>query len=386
MTIFKRPGSPHFYMDFTQAGVRHAKSTGTSNRREAVKVEAAERKKTARKPAEAPPQLTLGAAMARLQSERWSRTRTSAQTKARGERIVEMLGGPDVPLASVDSPAVSRMLSSLRAQGAKPGTCNRHLSTIRTLLLTAQREWGVLAQVPFFRLEKEPPGRLRTYSLEEEERIQTVLRSYAPPRSTKDFNPNTELADLLVVLADTGMRLGEAVNLESRDVNLDTGLISIWKNKSDRPRSVPMTSRVRAIVERRMRAEPRMSQDGVPRQARAFRLSSDDAEGCWRRRVKALPEFSDGTIHGWRHTYASRLVSLGVPLYTLQNLLGHSTPAMSARYAHLSQAAAQGTANLLDSLVKGHSEETTKADVNDVVDAVSHNGIGREEPTQPIGK
>jgi site-specific recombinase XerD len=37
-----------------------------------------------------------------------------------------------------------------------------------------------------------------------------------------------------------------------------------------------------------------------------------------------------------RHTFASRLVMAGVDLKTVQDLMGHKTNAMTARYAHLS--------------------------------------------------
>ena len=42
--------------------------------------------------------------------------------------------------------------------------------------------------------------------------------------------------------------------------------------------------------------------------------------------------------HDLRHTFASRLAMAGVPLRTIGELLGHKTPAMTMRYAHLAPA------------------------------------------------
>jgi site-specific recombinase XerD len=46
-------------------------------------------------------------------------------------------------------------------------------------------------------------------------------------------------------------------------------------------------------------------------------------------------EIKGVTWHTLRHTFASRLVMGGVDLKTVQELMGHKTIAMTARYAHL---------------------------------------------------
>lgn len=53
--------------------------------------------------------------------------------------------------------------------------------------------------------------------------------------------------------------------------------------------------------------------------------------------------------HTLRHTYASHLAMLGVPLKMIQELLGHSTMEMTMRYAHLAPDVKKQAVQLLDS-------------------------------------
>jgi site-specific recombinase XerD len=52
--------------------------------------------------------------------------------------------------------------------------------------------------------------------------------------------------------------------------------------------------------------------------------------------------------HVLRHTFASHLVMRGVPIRTVQELLGHSTIEMTMRYSHLSPDARRNAVKVLD--------------------------------------
>jgi integrase len=362
MTVFRR--GKVFYYDFILHGVRFAATTRKKNRREAEKVEAKARRKeeghinAAQGSPGGPSLLTFGDAMDRLYKERWSRTRDHARTLARINRLIELLG-KDTPLSSIDNARINQLGTQLRAMNLKEPTLNRYFATMKTLLITAQREWGTIATIPYIKLAKEPTGRLRTFTVAEETKIQELLRNEATVRGKVVTKLSTEAADLFILLADTGMRLGEGIKLESRDVNMETGLIHIWMNKADKPRSVPMTARVRAMLEPRMDSSSstgRESAGGTPANGRIFRFTDgQEVEGVWRRRIKKQPEFADAVVHSYRHSYASRLVQLGVPLFTLQKLMGHSTSKMTERYSHLAPEHFRESAMLLDSLVNGNA-------------------------------
>jgi integrase len=62
-----------------------------------------------------------------------------------------------------------------------------------------------------------------------------------------------------------------------------------------------------------------------------YRLDLDDAWAILRKTA----DIADVRLHDVRHTYASVLASAGQSLPIIGQLLGHTTPATTARYAHL---------------------------------------------------
>jgi len=347
VSIFKRGTAGFYYFDYVLNGVRHAGSTRKRTRREAAVFEYEHQKearngltlsKLALPPG--PARLTLGKSVARLYEERWSRTRTGAQVKARLEVVCSILG-QDILLSEVTGEQLGALIAKLRDTGMAEATLNRYKAHVKTLLAVAQREWGAISSVPFIKLTKEPPGRLRFFTPAEETAILDLLRAGLPQRPQRiiGWNPYPEAADLFTVLADTGMRLMEAVELQSRDVDLGGNAIRIWKNKADIPRSVPMTGRVRAII------QPRLSQERVflfTTQAQVSRV--------WAYVRRELPWVADACPHTFRHTTASRLVQNGVDLYNVQRMLGHSTIRVTERYAHLAPENLQAAADALNAM------------------------------------
>lgn len=63
------------------------------------------------------------------------------------------------------------------------------------------------------------------------------------------------------------------------------------------------------------------------------------------RDVAAVAGCPDVRLHDLRHTWASVLLGRGVSLPVIGGLLGHSSPAMTARYAHLQDQPAREAAD-----------------------------------------
>ena len=67
-------------------------------------------------------------------------------------------------------------------------------------------------------------------------------------------------------------------------------------------------------------------------------------------------------FHDLRHTFASRLVQGGVPLYEVMNLTGHKSLSMVQRYAHLAPEFQEAAIRVLDQRPKsfGHISGTVE--------------------------
>ena len=127
----------------------------------------------------------------------------------------------------------------------------------------------------------------------------------------------------------TGARQGEILNLLWKDVDVHGNHIEIRRTKSGRPRYVPMTQLLGKVLQ----AMPKLSEyvfgkekgkvPGWSLYRRSFRKAVTDAG------------IEDFHFHDLRHCFATQLREQGVDLSTLGKLLGHSTVAMTERYAHV---------------------------------------------------
>ncbi len=71
------------------------------------------------------------------------------------------------------------------------------------------------------------------------------------------------------------------------------------------------------------------------------------------RRIFAKLGIHDASFHSLRHTAASWLVMQGVDPYAVGQLLGHKTPRITQRYAHLSPHYMAGAVGKLDGVFAG---------------------------------
>ena len=144
---------------------------------------------------------------------------------------------------------------------------------------------------------------------------------------------------IITFLLLTGARKRECYDAKWQDFDLDRGLWTIPENKSGQPRVVTVSSAVvellHTVADLHRKALPQGQSSHVFCNLRTGRPYYHFYQTWNRIRIRAGLE--DFRMHDLRHSFASALVSNGVSLYEVQELLGQSSPRTTMRYAHLSQ-------------------------------------------------
>ncbi len=320
MSIYRRGKSKIYTSNFTVQGKRYNFSTGCQTRREAKAVEAAERKKILKQSKQSPEEkrakTLLLDAIDQTFEHRWRHTKDSQRSYKRAVNLAAITG--NIPLSDITDTVILHLTKTLELRGSKPATINRYLSNLKTILKDHKQ------QVDGIKLRKTSNGRIRVLSKAEEVKVVNLFRETEHDERRYYF---ADMGDLVEVLVDTGMRLGEALALTYQEVNYESNLISIWINKGNRPRSIPMTKRVGSILEARQASNP----------VKPFSMKSYQVSTAWNWVRKKTGMF-DAVPHSLRHTCASRMVNKGVDPVTVMTWMGHADISTTMIYMHLDPA------------------------------------------------
>jgi site-specific recombinase XerD len=142
---------------------------------------------------------------------------------------------------------------------------------------------------------------------------------------------------IFMLLLDTGLRIGELVNLKMGDTHIDDGFLKVM-GKGKKERLVPIGSNAQRALQRylsRYRPKPAhpgvdhvfLSIHGIPLTENSLKLMF--ARLASRSGIHRLH------AHLCRHTFATRFLINGGDVFTLQQILGHSTLEMVRHYVNL---------------------------------------------------
>src|SRR3989339_2289793 len=223
-----------------------------------------------------------------------------------------------LPLEKIDSTLVEQYKSQKISEHLSPKTINNHLTVLAKCLNTA-RDWG--------RIEKSLVVKhLKTTS----QRL-----DFLSPTESQQLIEQAEYpmwGEMVFLALRTGLRIGELIGLEWQDVDFKHQQLTVQHSvvngivgtpKNGKVRHLPLTEDVcKALYElRKPKGRVFVHPDGLS-------LSHSMARRAIQRMCKQAG-VRKISWHILRHTFASQLVSRGVPLTAVKELLGHSTITMT---------------------------------------------------------
>jgi site-specific recombinase XerD len=215
----------------------------------------------------------------------------------------------------------------LRLRRLSAATVNRHLSALRGFFRYAvARGWITADPTATVRAPKITPGAPKSLSPQERSRLLAVMET-APPRDQA----------LVAVMLHGGLRAGEVRDLRLPDIVLGAGggEVRVRSGKGDKDRAVPANSALRAALRDYLAVRPLSADDHVFLGQRRTGLE-DRMMRVLVRRYGERAGIADLTPHQLRHTFARTLLSSGVDIVAVAQLLGHQNVATTMVYTRAS--------------------------------------------------
>jgi site-specific recombinase XerD len=220
-----------------------------------------------------------------------------------------------------------------------PATPNRYRALLSLTYRLAIRN-GKVKENPARQVahRHEDNARIRFLSADEEKNLRKAIEKRCPQQT-----PEFDLA------LNTGVRLSEQYGLLWGNVSIPLQTLTILRSKNGSMRHVPLNQGAIKALEilRKQYPASELVCGGAREPRRWFELVLKDAK---------VLNFS---WHCLRHTFASRLVMAGVDIRTVQELLGHKTIGMTARYSHLAPKHTLAAVERLDAPTEAPADTST---------------------------
>lgn len=230
----------------------------------------------------------------------------------------------DRPLSSITSAEIERFAAERRRGHLKGSSVNRELTFLRAVFNLAISDEKLNRANPVKKtafVSEDLFGRERWLSDDEEERLRKSLGPTKWP--------------IVEVALQTGFRRKVVFGLRWDQIDFENGHARSPAAKRGKTYRVPLSRELRSVL---AALPSRSSSEWVFPNGRGGHL--DEHNWTTRRFAKAVATAGvrDFTFHDLRHTFATRLAMSGSSLLEIQHLLGHSSPAMTQRYAHFVEA------------------------------------------------
>jgi integrase len=260
---------------------------------------------------------TLGEAIAKTFEVRWNGTKSEQFYRRKCKVLSEVIGN-DTRLDTLKKAALDDIKAKLRERNWSEQTLNHHLVALSMVCKIAFEREGMSFQ-PIVGIKKARRSRIRWLTEDEELLLLSLFTQWKKP----------DLVDWTAVLVDTGMRPSESKAMDGSWCDFRADAVHVKESKTPKGiRLIPMTKRVKAILERRCLVHPKGKL--FPYGWNVYQRQFQDA-----RKAMGLQGDEDFVPYALRHTFGSRLVQRGEDLAVIADLMGHEDLSQTRAYAKL---------------------------------------------------
>lgn len=362
MSVEKRPGSKFYWYDFWLEGERYRGSTKRTNKREAEKVEEAERRKALDAlQFGSKEEITLRAALDRyvkmIRNQKDHQRQAGRAEKLLGRAYDRSLrkytrrwGFPEnKKLSSFTNADLADLVGARQEEGSKPRTINLELALLQRVLNVARKSWRVRVPVDLdfaeykFRVKNiakplTPDEVSALWSALDPKADRPGLAPYGL-RHPKVQRRLDEAFDFAFVALHLGGRFEEVAGALWSQVDWDFGKhggVRLHRGKVENEGIIGFTADVAAVMRRRWEARrgPYIfpSEDGKghrPYHTTRAIIAAMDRAGI--NTPEKVARYGRRTLHSLRDTFGTT-VGKKLPIQEVQKLLGHATITMTRKY------------------------------------------------------
>ena len=158
------------------------------------------------------------------------------------------------------------------------------------------------------------------------------------------LSKNLSILDSVIfeLLYGCGLRVSELVNLDIRNINIQTSILKTM-GKGSKERIIPFGKKAKNAINKYLKQREKISSLGLAGVAKNALLLNEKGEKISRQYVYSLIHDLGKDInkqispHTIRHSFATHLLENGADLRVVQELLGHSSIVTTQLYTHISR-------------------------------------------------
>jgi integrase/recombinase XerD len=162
----------------------------------------------------------------------------------------------------------------------------------------------------------------------------------------------------LKTIYSCGLRLQEGTNLQVADIDSARLMIHVRHGKGAKDRYLPLPKRTLQLLRDYWKTHrnpvllfPAAGREHIDLAKSTEPMSKSSVQEAFHAALKASRLNKRASVHTLRHSWATHLLEAGVNLRLIQEWLGHSSPATTSIYTHLTAKAEQLGAPAIDQLM-----------------------------------